>query len=76
MSLTLITTAPAAPSVRVEADPKAYRADVVTRYYRACDFAAELRVLAEATRYDQAHPGEPPLVDELLGADLDDLAAA
>jgi hypothetical protein len=32
------------------------------------DLAAELHVLAEATRYDAAHPDEPSLRDELCAA--------
>ena len=67
MSLRLIVSA---PSVRVQADPEAYRADVVTRYYAARTWVEQLRITAEASSYDKAHPDEPPLIDELLSGDL------
>ncbi|WP_171117829.1 MULTISPECIES: hypothetical protein [unclassified Streptomyces] len=72
MSLSLVTTAPA----RSEDEDAAYRADVVTRFYAARDWTVELSVLAEAAAYDRAHPGEPPLVDELRDGDADYPAAA
>lgn len=56
----------------------AYRAELVTAYVTASDWAEELRVLAAATRYDRDHPDEQPLLDELLGAvqgDLPEVAA-
>ncbi|MFB6568403.1 MULTISPECIES: hypothetical protein [Streptomyces] len=52
----------------------AYRSDLITRYVRATDWAEELSLLAEATRYDKANPGAPSLVDELHGAGLGDAA--
>lgn len=64
MSVRLIITAPSA--VRSEDEDAAYRADIVTRYFTARDFAVELRVFAEATAYDKAHPDAPSLTDELL----------
>ncbi len=59
-----------------EADAKAierakYRADLVTRYVQARGNEwQELRLLAEAAKYDKAHPGEPSLYDELHGTAL------
>lgn len=70
MSLTLVTPA----FVRSEEEDAAYRADVVTRFYAASDPFVELAVLREASDYDKAHPGEQPLLDELLGAGLGDVA--
>lgn len=48
----------------------AYRLDVVTRYAQAGTWDAELRILAEAARFDKAHPSEPSLYDELHGMTL------
>ncbi|MFD8545625.1 hypothetical protein [Streptomyces sp. NPDC059649] len=67
MSLRLISR----PSTKNDAS---YRADLITRYVRADDWAEELNLLAEATRYDKANPGAPSLVDELHGARLGDVA--
>ena len=50
-----------------------FRAATVTAYARARregDWAAELRLYAEAARYDRAHPGEQPLFDELHGIEM------
>lgn len=47
-----------------------YRLDVVTRYTQAAGWDAEMAVLAEAVRYDKAHPSESPLFDELHGMTL------
>ncbi|MEU1663599.1 hypothetical protein ABZ547_08285 [Streptomyces sparsogenes] len=52
------------------AERAAYRLDVVTRYAQAASWEAELKVLAEAARFDKAHPGEPSLYDELHGMTL------
>src|SRR5690606_18870361 len=44
----------------------AYRADIVTRYYAARsvnDWEGELAALADASRYDAAHPGEDLTVE-------------
>lgn len=65
-TLTLITSAPSSDA--------AYRTDLIRRYLAAHDEFAELHLLAEAARYDQANPGSPPLVDELIGAGLGDVA--
>lgn len=47
----------------------AYRADLLTDFLAVQgDLAAEIRVLADAQRYDNRHPGEPSLVDELTAA--------
>ena len=56
-------------------DPRAdRRADLLVQFLRAQgDLAAEARVLAEATRYDQAHPREDSLVTELCAAVAGDL---
>ena len=51
----------------------AYRLDVHTRYELALDSGdefAELAVLAEAARFDKAHPFSLPLYDELHGMTL------
>ncbi|HCA85746.1 MAG TPA: hypothetical protein DEQ61_09760 [Streptomyces sp.] len=45
----------------------AYRADLVTRYVTADSWEAELKILAEAVRYDKQHPDELPLYDEMHG---------
>lgn len=52
------------------AERAAYRLDVVTRYTQAGTWDAEMRVLAEAARFDKAHPSEPSLYDELHGMTL------
>lgn len=72
MSLRLITSAPSAPVSDWE-----YRADLISRWLAADDWAVELRLLAEAVAYDKATPDDdPPLVDELLGTRLGDVAPA
>lgn len=48
----------------------AYRAQLVTRYFSATDPFEQLRLYAEAVRYDRRHPDEEPIADELYGADL------
>lgn len=48
----------------------AYRLDVVTRYTKAGTWDTELKVLAEAARFDKANPSEPSLYDELHGMTL------
>lgn len=63
----------AAYAERAERD--AFRADLITRYAAACasdaDEFSQLRLLAEAARYDAAHPGDAvPLADELHGTQL------
>ncbi|WP_438489545.1 hypothetical protein [Streptomyces sp. S186] len=67
MSVIALTT-------RRSSSDSAYRSDLIARYVRATDWAEELHLLAEATRYDQANPGAPSLVDELHGARLGDAA--
>lgn len=52
------------------AERAAYRLDVVTRYTQAGTWDAEMKVLAEAARFDKANPGEPSLFDELHGMTL------
>jgi len=57
------------------AEREAYRADLITRYIAACSAGADewdqYRLLAEAARYDKAHPGDSvPLADELHGTQL------
>ncbi|MGW7617386.1 hypothetical protein ACWGLG_16270 [Streptomyces antimycoticus] len=52
------------------AERAAYRLDVVTRYTQSGTWDAEMRVLAEAARFDKAHPSEPSLYDELHGMTL------
>lgn len=52
------------------AERAAYRLDVVTRYTQAGTWDAEMKMLAEAARFDKAHPGEPSLYDELHGMTL------
>lgn len=47
-----------------------YRLDVVTRYTQAGTWDTEMKVLAEAARFDRAHPSEPSLYDELHGMTL------
>lgn len=69
MSLRLIVSAPSAqPSTDAE-----YRADLVTRYVTATDWAQELALLAEAARYDKDNPGSS-LADELYGTRLNTAA--
>lgn len=55
-------------------DPRAdRRADLLTRFLRVQgDEFAEMRILAEATRYDKAHPHEDSLRDELCAATAGD----
>jgi hypothetical protein len=65
MSLRLIISAPSSDA--------AYRTDLISRFVTARDEFTELALLAEATRYDKANPGES-LVDELYGAALGDAA--
>jgi hypothetical protein len=65
-TLTLITSAPSSDA--------AYRTDLIRRYLSATDKFAELALLAEAVRYDQANPGAHSLTDELYGAGLGDVA--
>ncbi|GAA2629825.1 hypothetical protein [Streptomyces axinellae] len=51
----------------------AYRADLITDYIavrRTGVWSDELRLLAEAKRYDDAHPDEAPLFDELHAVEL------
>lgn len=57
-------------------DPRAdRRADLLLQYLRAQgDQLAELRVLAEAQRYDAAHPREDSLVTEMCAATAGDPA--
>lgn len=57
------------------AERDAFRADLITRYVAACrsdaDEFSQLRLLAEAARYDKANPGDAvPLADELHGTQL------
>ncbi|MER7794856.1 hypothetical protein [Streptomyces sp. NPDC097640] len=52
------------------AERAVYRLDVVTRYTKAGTWDAEMKVLAEAARFDKANPGEPSLYDELHGMTL------
>lgn len=53
-----------------------YRADLVGLYVAARgDQWAELAVLAEARRYDDAHPDEAPVSDELLAIESSGEAA-
>lgn len=54
---------------------EAFRADLIARYAAACaqgaDEFSQLRLLAEAARYDKANPGDAvPLADELHGTQL------
>lgn len=63
----------AAYAERAERD--AFREGLITRYAAACaqgaDEFMQLRLLAEAARYDKAHPGDSvPLADELHGTQL------
>lgn len=51
----------------LRADDSAYRARLIELHATAGDSRVEADLRDEARRYDQAHPGEPPLVDELLG---------
>ncbi|MGW2010890.1 hypothetical protein [Streptomyces nigrescens] len=67
MSLRLITR-------QSSSNGSAYRADLIARYVRTTDWAEELQLLAEATRYDKDNPDAPSLVDELHGARLGDVA--
>ncbi|NJQ04260.1 hypothetical protein [Streptomyces lonarensis] len=53
-----------------------YRAELVTEFVTATDWADELRLLADATRYDQANPDEDSLFDELNATRIGDLAVA
>ena len=49
----------------------AYRASLITSYVKVRgDWAAELRLLAEAKRYDDAHLDEAPLFDELHAIEM------
>lgn len=60
----------------------AFRADLITAYVKARgDWPAELRLLAEAKRYDNTHLDEAPLFDELhaielFGTRVEDLGVA
>ncbi|MFF7411631.1 hypothetical protein [Streptomyces lydicus] len=67
MSVTALAT-------RRPSSDSAYRAGLISSYVRATDWAVELRLLAEATRYDKDNPDAPSLVDELHGARLGDAA--
>lgn len=63
----------AAYAERAERD--AFRADLIERYDAACSAGADeftqLRILAEAARYDKANPGDAvPLAHELHGTQL------
>lgn len=46
----------------------AYRARLVELHATASDWQVKADLRDEARRYDKAHPGEPSLLDELLGA--------
>jgi hypothetical protein len=51
--------------------PDDFRAGLVTAYVTARgDRQTERRLYAEATRYDEAHPGEPSLHDELHAIEM------
>ncbi|CAM5429123.1 MULTISPECIES: hypothetical protein [Streptomyces] len=52
----------------------AYRAQLVTRYHASTDPFEQMRLYAEAARYDRRHPDESPLADELYGTDLGEVA--
>ena len=54
------------PDVNAD-EAAAYRARLIELYVEARERRVALHLWAEATRYDQAHPGEPSLRDELLG---------
>jgi hypothetical protein len=66
MPLYLITSVPSSDAE--------YRTDLIRRYLAARDEFAELALLGEAARYDQANPGAVSLMDELLGASVGDVA--
>jgi hypothetical protein len=51
----------------LRADDSAYRARLIELYATADDSRVEADLRDEARRYDEAHPGEPSLRDELLG---------
>ncbi|WP_031189841.1 MULTISPECIES: hypothetical protein [Streptomyces] len=46
-----------------------YRAQLVTAYHASSDPFEQMRLYAEAARYDRRHPDESPLADELYGAE-------
>lgn len=52
----------------------AYRAQLVTHYFTAADPFEQLRLYAEAVRYDRRHPTESSLAAELYGANLAEVA--
>ncbi|WP_326806684.1 hypothetical protein OHB04_02500 [Streptomyces sp. NBC_01775] len=59
-----------ASTIVADADA-AYRAELITEYVAVRgDLAAELRLYADATKYDLAHPDEAPLFDELHAIEL------
>lgn len=49
----------------------AYAADIHERYGQATTWWGQLAVLAEAARYDKAHPDQPSLAAELYGRGLE-----
>ncbi|MFJ2399829.1 hypothetical protein ACIOUE_00895 [Streptomyces xanthochromogenes] len=58
------------PAVVLDDD---FRAATVTAYVQARsrgDWPAELRLIAEAARYDAAHPEEQPLAEELHAIEM------
>lgn len=66
------TPALTAAELRADADESAaYRARLIELYAQARgDWDVEVQLLDEAARYDQAHPDEQPLFDELHAIEL------
>ncbi|MFK0182332.1 hypothetical protein ACIQVR_40980 [Streptomyces xanthochromogenes] len=72
MRRVLGTPAPLAAELRPVHDDD-FRAATVTAYVQARsrgDWPAELRLIAEAARYDAAHPEEQPLAEELHAIEM------
>ncbi|MFD7661044.1 hypothetical protein [Streptomyces sp. NPDC059788] len=62
------------PDVARYTAAEAYRAQLVTAYHSSGDPFEQLRLYAEAVRYDRRHPDEPSVAAELYGADLGEAA--
>lgn len=64
------TPAPTAVELRAD-EASAYRARLIELYAQSRGtWDIEIHLLAEAVRYDKAHPDEPPLFDELHAIEL------
>ncbi len=57
------------PDVARHTAAETYHAQLVTAYHASDDPFEQMRLYAEAARYDRRHPDESPLADELYGAE-------